>query len=301
MKIAHIGLGDIAQKAYLPFTTSQSDIQPIFCTRDPGTLNALARQHRVTETTTHYQAVLNFQPDAVMIHAATSIHPEIARFFLEHGIATFVDKPLADSYQECEALYHLAEQKQVPLYVGFNRRHLPLIQQHSLSDTASLRSLRWEKHRYAQPGDVKTFLFDDFIHPLDSINIHGDIQFEDIDVHHQMEAGKLARIDVKWQHHGAIFEASMNRQFGITQEVISSCHDDRAYRFDSFVSGERYQGNNVDQLQLKDWTPMLASKGFHGMFDEWKQVVTAGKLDTKLIERNLSSHRIAQKLLDFIT
>lgn len=236
-----------------------------------------------------------------MIHAATSIHPEIARYFLEHGIATFVDKPLADSYQECEALYQLAEKKQVPLYIGFNRRHLPLIQEHSLSDMASLRSLRWEKHRYALPGEAKTFLFDDFIHPLDSINIHGDIDFEDIDIHYQKDEGKLARIDIKWQQHGAIFEASMNRQFGMTQEVISSCHQDRAYRFDSFVSGECYRDNLTTQIQLKDWTPMLASKGFHSMFEQWKQVVTTGKMDTKLIERNLSSHRIAQKLLDFIT
>ncbi|WP_112480404.1 Gfo/Idh/MocA family protein [Vibrio variabilis] len=294
-------LGDIAQKAYLPFTTSQPDIQPIFCTRDASTLNALAQQYRVAETTTRYQALLNFQPDAVMIHAATSIHPEIARYFLEHGIATFVDKPLADSYQECEALYQLAEQKQVPLYIGFNRRHLPLIQEHSLSDIASLRSLRWEKHRHALPGEAKTFLFDDFIHPLDSINIHGDIDFEDIDIHYQKDGEKLARIDIKWQQHGALFEASMNRQFGMTQEVISSCHQDRAYRFDSFVNGECYQDNCTTQIQLKDWTPMLASKGFHGMFEQWKQVVATGKMDTKLIERNLSSHRIAQKLLDFIT
>lgn len=301
MKIAHIGLGDIAQKAYLPFTTLQPDIQPIFCTRDTGTLNKLAQQYRVTDTTTRYQAILNFQPDAVMIHAATSIHPEITRFFLEHSIATFVDKPLADSYQECEALYELAQQKQVPLYIGFNRRHLPLFQEHSVFDTASLRSLRWEKHRHSLPGEAKTFIFDDFIHPLDSINLHGDIDFKDIDVHYQKDGEKLERIDVKWQQHDAIFEASMNRQFGITQEVISSSHQDRAYRFDSFVSGECYQDNRTTQLQLKDWTPMLASKGFHNMFEQWKQVVATGQMDTKLIERNLSSHRIAQKLLDFIT
>ncbi|WP_394149394.1 Gfo/Idh/MocA family protein [Vibrio maritimus] len=301
MKIAHIGMGDIAQKAYLPFTTSQADVHPIFCTRDTATLNALASKYRVIDTTTQYQAVLNFKPDAVMIHAATSVHPEIARYFLEHGVPTFVDKPLADSFEECESLYQLAEKRQVPLYIGFNRRHLPLINQHSLSDTGTLKSLRWEKHRHALPGDAKTFIFDDFIHPLDSINLNGSIEFDDIHVQHQMDGAKLARLDVKWQQGGVIFEASMNRQFGITHEVISSSHDDRAYRFDSFVSGQCYQNNLVEQVQLKDWTPMLASKGFHNMFDEWKDVVSSGKIPLKLIERNLSTHRIAQKLLDFIT
>ncbi|MDG4870482.1 Gfo/Idh/MocA family oxidoreductase, partial [Guyparkeria sp. 1SP6A2] len=82
----------------------------------------LAAQYRITKTCTQYQDLLKFQVDAVMIHAATAAHPEIAAFFLRHGIATFVDKPLANSAADCEQLYALAEQYQQPLYVGFNRR-----------------------------------------------------------------------------------------------------------------------------------------------------------------------------------
>ena len=54
--------------------------------------------------------------DAVMIHAATHVHPQIAAFFLEQGIPTFVDKPLADSAAEVEKLYDLAERVKQPLY-----------------------------------------------------------------------------------------------------------------------------------------------------------------------------------------
>lgn len=98
MKIGIIGLGDIAQKAYLPVITQLPGVELIFCTRNADTLSSLASQYRIADTCTDYRDVLNFNPDAVMIHAATAVHPEIASFFLSHGIPTFVDKPLATSY-----------------------------------------------------------------------------------------------------------------------------------------------------------------------------------------------------------
>ncbi len=60
-----------------------------------------------------------------MIHAATSVHFDIAFWFLTQGIPTFVDKPLVDSGEQVELLYNLAEKHQTPLYVGFNRRLHP--------------------------------------------------------------------------------------------------------------------------------------------------------------------------------
>ena len=48
-------------------------------------------------------------------------HREIAAYFIKQGVPTFVDKPLADSAQDVEFLYELAEKHNQPLYVGFNR------------------------------------------------------------------------------------------------------------------------------------------------------------------------------------
>lgn len=46
MKIGIIGLGDIAQKAYLPVITQHSDVELVFCTRNSEVLNQLARRYR---------------------------------------------------------------------------------------------------------------------------------------------------------------------------------------------------------------------------------------------------------------
>jgi len=49
MRIALIGLGDIAQKAYLPLLASDERVTPLLCTRSPAVLDKLARQYRIAE------------------------------------------------------------------------------------------------------------------------------------------------------------------------------------------------------------------------------------------------------------
>ncbi|MEW4534485.1 Gfo/Idh/MocA family protein [Vibrio paracholerae] len=305
MKIAMIGLGDIAQKAYLPVLAQWPDIELVLCTRNPIVLKTLATRYRVSATCTDYRDVLQHGVDAVMIHAATDVHSTLAAFFLRLGIPTFVDKPLAASAQECENLYELAEKHHQPLYVGFNRRHIPLYNQH-LSELAqqecgALRSLRWEKHRHALPGDIRTFVFDDFIHPLDSVNLSRQRNLDDLYLTYHMSEGLLARLDVQWQTGDTLLHASMNRQFGITTEQVTASYDNVAYQFDSFTQGKRWRDNQESRVALKDWTPMLASKGFEAMVQDWLQVAAAGKLPTHIIERNLASHQLAEAICQQIT
>ena len=93
MRIALIGLGDIAQKAYLPLLASDERVTPLLCTRSPAVLDRLARQYRIAECFTELGDLLASRPDAVMIHAATAVHLELAAQCLRAGIPTFVDKP----------------------------------------------------------------------------------------------------------------------------------------------------------------------------------------------------------------
>ena len=104
MRIALIGLGDIAQKAYLPLLATDERVTPLLCTRNPAVLDKLGRQYRIPELFTEVDALLASRPDAVMIHAATAVHGRLAEQCLRAGIPTFVDKPLCDSAAEVEAL-----------------------------------------------------------------------------------------------------------------------------------------------------------------------------------------------------
>nr|WP_086938672.1 Gfo/Idh/MocA family oxidoreductase [Thaumasiovibrio occultus] len=300
MKIALVGLGDIAAKAYLPVITQMPGIELVFCTRNANTLASLASQYRITDTCTDYQQVMAFKPDAVMIHSATAVHYEMAAFFLSQGVPTFVDKPLASTAQQVETLYEQATKAQLPLYVGFNRRHIPLynqyltgVQQGALD---GLRSLRWEKHRHQLPGELNTFIFDDFIHPLDSINVSANASLDDVHITYQTEGSQLARLDVQWQVGQTLLHASMNRQFGVTQERVQASYCNEVFEFDSFTSGTHWIEGKAQQIAQPDWTPMLASKGFHAMLQDWVAVVDAGKLAVETVNRNIASHQLTERL-----
>ncbi len=172
MRIAMIGLGDIAQKAYLPLLASDERITPLLCTRNPAVLEKLARQYRVAECFTDVAALLASRPDAVMIHAATAVHRELAEQCLRAGIPTFVDKPLCDNLAEAEALANLAIAQDCALFTGFNRRYLPAM---DAARAQPLTELNWQKHRFALPGKARDFMFDDFIHVLDSLCFYGGV------------------------------------------------------------------------------------------------------------------------------
>ncbi|MNN81270.1 hypothetical protein D3C81_1980800 [compost metagenome] len=71
MRIAIIGLGGIAQKAYLPVITSIEGIELVFCTRNIDTLNQLSAKYRIHKTATNVSQVIDMGVDAAFIHTAT--------------------------------------------------------------------------------------------------------------------------------------------------------------------------------------------------------------------------------------
>jgi len=299
MKLAIIGLGNIAQKAHLPVITQIQGLELLFCTRDKNTLKKLSLLYHIEQLYTDYRDLIKAGVDAVMIHSSTVSHRKIATFFLQQGIPTFVDKPLADNAFDCETLYELAAKHRQPLYLGFNRRFIPLYNQYlpelqNPNDHSSLLSLRWEKNRFNQAGDIRTFIFDDFIHPLDSVNLDAKNNLDDVYLTWQFKGQRLARLDAQWQQHNTLLHASMNRVYGMTKERISASYENCAFEFDSFVAGKRWQDNQESVIALPDWTPMLTGKGFTAMIEDWLSVVEKGKLEQSVIERNLATHQLAE-------
>ena len=68
------------------------------------------------------------QPDLVVIVAPTQLHYEIASFTLGAGCHTLVEKPIASTLAEAEAMVALAEANQVKLAVGHVERFNPAVQ-----------------------------------------------------------------------------------------------------------------------------------------------------------------------------
>lgn len=300
MRIALVGLGDIAQKAYLPLLTSDERVTPLLCTRNPAVLDKLARQYRIPECFTELGDLLASRPDAVMIHSATAVHFELAAQCLRACIPTFVDKPLCDTFAGVESLANIAIAKNSPLFVGFNRRYLPAM---SEARGQPLTELNWQKHRHALAGAPRTFLFDDFIHVLDSLCYYGGTP--DRDLHAVLrrctrQPELLAGVSVAWQSGQVAVSGSMNRSAGITEERIDAYGDNLSLHIENCTRGTMARDKSVLTLAPDDWQPVLTQRGFVAMLAHWYQQIETGRADGALIESYLHGHRLAEQLVTLV-
>lgn len=135
-------------------------------------VDAAAGKSVAAETDTRYFADhrdLLGHVDAVVIAASTAAHFELARYFLEHDVHVFVEKPIARTSREAAVLTELADKKRLKLQVGHIERFNPAF----LSARAGLDGIRFiECHRLAPFRDRGTdvdVVLDLMIHDLDVI------------------------------------------------------------------------------------------------------------------------------------
>jgi myo-inositol 2-dehydrogenase/D-chiro-inositol 1-dehydrogenase len=117
-------------------------------------------------------------PDAVVVAAATTAHPELVRGCLERRIPCFCEKPLAAGVDETVALVRESEAAGVPVQVGFMRRFDPgLVALRGLIDRGALgrvHTLHVASHDHEPPSEEYVarsggMFRDQLIHDFDMI------------------------------------------------------------------------------------------------------------------------------------
>ncbi|MBU1308822.1 MAG: Gfo/Idh/MocA family oxidoreductase [Gammaproteobacteria bacterium] len=294
MRIALLGLGDIAQKAYLPLIAAMPGITPLLCTRQAAVLQQLMQQYRIKEGYTELGQLIAARPDAVMIHSSTDSHFSLATQLLNAGIAVFIDKPLSYQLAECEQLLALAEQKNQLLFVGFNRRYVPLYQ--SALAVAPVQ-LQYQKNRYNLPADTRTFVYDDFIHLLDFAHyacaLHNRGNFTPAVYGHFVD-GQLGAVQVNWQCGRSLVSASMNRLAGGNFERLEYFASSQHWQVDNLVQGHIWADNRQQQLAVNDWHNTLYKRGFVSMLEDFIQQLAKGGSNTAQNKTLLSSHQLCE-------
>ena len=269
-RIALIGLGDIAKKAYLPIVANHAKIAPILCTRNKNVLQELKEQYRIDEAYTDIDSLIENNPDAVMIHSATDSHFQLVSKFLNVGIPVFVDKPLCYTLQETETLLTAARENKVLLYLGFNRRFAPLIL--PLKNEENPMQIFWQKNRVNLPADPRVFVFDDFIHVVDSLRFLGNGTVENLQVFSTLKNNQLESLQVQWQQSGTLFCGSMNRVSGITEERIEYYSKNNKWLIEELVSGVHYKSNISQSMGFDNWDSTDKDKrGFVDLIEDWLQ------------------------------
>lgn len=91
-RVGVIGIGEIAQKAYLPILGQHDQIELVgIMSRSAATVNRVGERYRITGRYTALQPLLDQQLDAVFVHAPTETHEEIVMACLKQGVHVYVD------------------------------------------------------------------------------------------------------------------------------------------------------------------------------------------------------------------
>ncbi|MFJ3927561.1 Gfo/Idh/MocA family protein [Streptomyces sp. NPDC090022] len=293
MKVACIGLGDIAQKAYLPVLTARPGIELHLQTRTPATLERIGELHHIPAGRRHadLDALLEQRPDAAFVHAPTPAHPEIVSRLLEAGVATYVDKPLAYEFAESRRLVELAEQRGVSLAVGFNRRHAPGYAQ--CADHPR-ELIVMQKNRVGLPEDPRTLVLDDFIHVVDTLRFLLPGEADHIDVRARVREGLMEQVVLQMSGDGFTALGIMNRLSGSTEEILEVSGQDSKRQVVNLAEVIDHKGQPTVRRR-GDWVPVARQRGIEQAVDHFLEAVQVGKA---LSARDaLASHELCERIV----
>lgn len=124
-----IGVGDVCEKKSAPALYKSPDSEVVIVMRRNAEKVAdFARRHGIGQWTTDADEVLH-HPEVNAIYIATppNSHKEYTLRAAKIGKPVYVEKPMAMSFSECQAMVQACEDADVPLYVAYYRRALPNI------------------------------------------------------------------------------------------------------------------------------------------------------------------------------
>ncbi|MFC8665036.1 Gfo/Idh/MocA family protein [Streptomyces sp. NPDC057199] len=297
MKVGCIGLGDIAQKAYLPVLTTRPGLELHLHTRTPATLTRVADSLHLPAGQRHtdLSELLAQNLDAAFVHAPTHAHPEIVTRLLEAGVATYVDKPIAYELADSERLVKLAEERDTSLAVGFNRRYAPGYAQ--CADHPR-ELILMQKNRVGLPEQPRTMILDDFIHVVDTLRFLAPGPVDDVTVRARVENGLLHHVVLQLAGDGFTALGVMNRLSGSNEEILEVSGQDTKRQVVNLAEVIDHKGQPTIRRR-GDWVPVARQRGIEQVVLAFLDAVRAGKV---LSARDaLATHELCERVVRAVT
>jgi len=282
MRVAIVGLGDIARKAYLPLLATWEGIELLLVSRTPATVEQLQAQYHLPHGATDLDELLSRKPQAAIVLTPPPTHRDIVARLLEAEVDVFVEKPATMLSAQTQELAELADARARVLMVGFNRRYTPLHQQaRELWGGRAIRMCVLQKHRAsaAHPD-----LFSNYIH--DTIHIIDLLRFfcgdgEALTTIHQVRQGKLVgAISTVALSGGGYGIVATSLQAGRWNEQYALHGDGASLHVDAF-SRLRLVTEKEERVWEEDyvssWEPTLKARGFADQIAHFFDCVRARK------------------------
>ena len=297
LKVGIVGLGGIAQKAWLPVLT-QTDGWQIAGAFSPN-------QEKARPVCDSYRIPLlrslddlAAASDAVFVHSTTASHYAIVDRLLRAGVDVCVDKPLAATLSEAERLVDLADKRGRKLMVAFNRRFAPRYLQlkSALSQPAAIRM---DKHRSDSVGPQDLFftLLDDYLHVVDSALwlgggegklLSGTLQTND--------SGQMLYAEHHFNVAGVQVTTSMHRRAGSQMERVIAVDDGAVYQVSDMRDWQQEKAGQISIDPIPGWQTTLEQRGFVGAAHHFIRCVENQTMPQISGEQALLAQRMVEKL-----
>ena len=156
-----IGAGDVCERKSAPalYKAPFSEVKTVM-RRNAEKAADFAKRHGINNWTTDVNDLLN-DPEINAIYIATppDSHAELTLKAAKAGKTVYVEKPMANSIEECEAMIQACREANVPLFVAYYRRTLPgflkvkeLIENGTLGD---IRAVNIEMYKPLSESDLR--------------------------------------------------------------------------------------------------------------------------------------------------
>jgi virulence factor len=299
LKIGIIGLGDIAQKAYLPVLSSK-DLEIHLFTRNQERLVQIGRQYRINNVHSSLESILESGIKGAFVHTATESHESIIEQLLIHDIHVYVDKPITYDFASSKRLIDLAESRGLNLMVGFNRRYAPAYRE--LKQVKNPNMIILQKNRHSLPGDIRTFVFDDFIHVIDTMRYLFDRQVEEVLVRGMKRDGLLIHALVQLiAENGSTAIGIMNRDSGTLEEKVEVFSSEEKKTVVNMTNLSIMRQKTEISSGINDWESTLSKRGFESIIQDFLQALENGTKPQLSMQDALLTHEMCENVVNQLT
>jgi predicted dehydrogenase/nucleoside-diphosphate-sugar epimerase len=129
LRVAVIGAGYVAQHHIAALRALDFVDVVAVCDLDLAAAQARARAHGIARAARTLAEVADLGPQAVYILTPPASHAPLAQAALDLGCHVFVEKPMAETLEECDALIDKARAKGLQLSVNHSDRFDPVVMQ----------------------------------------------------------------------------------------------------------------------------------------------------------------------------
>ncbi|MFD7829217.1 Gfo/Idh/MocA family protein [Kitasatospora sp. NPDC059803] len=296
LPVGVIGLGDIAQKAYLPVLGGLPALDLRLMTRDGAKLDRIGDAYRIASEHrfTDLGELIGSGIRAAFVHAATSQHVPIVEQLLTAGVDVYVDKPLDYTVDGARRLVDLAERTGRSLMVGFNRRYAPGYAQ---AKERPRDLIVLQKNREGLAEAARSLVFDDFIHVVDTLRFLAPGEIEHVDVRARVRDGLVEHVVLTLGGDGFTALGIMNRLSGSTEEILEVSGADSKRAVHNLAEVIDHRGQPTVRRR-GDWVSVARQRGIEQCVQSFLDAVRAGK--TVDAHDALRTHELCELIVERI-